>query len=237
MNRAYLRSALALCLALATCACAATPATFERLSEESDPVCEAVTLDERPRLGVVVHTRTLLNLRRRVIASLASTDNFAVVLEVTPGAPLEEVDLVVHVRPRMEGEGKGYNFFTCFPGFLVFAHIWGELRWDLDLHTTIETKFVDSKHSERVERHDRYHLAYTPAGYMMLCNTGWGWPLFTGLAAVPLGTGIAAIFDGPTIAQLDAPFSTGAVGVHYARSVANRVCVQARDLQANAGPR
>jgi hypothetical protein len=188
--------AAALVITTSTSGCALAP-RIELVSQDGHPPVAREPFDwPRPiRVGVLPDSTRYEPLHDRVVRTLADGID-RVVRDHRPSAASERVDYVLAVDIDVDGDGRVSNFLAVFPGFLVFAPSWYQLRWDYQVETTVRIlRGHDHVVVRELNLRDRFVCRYSPVGMAVGAYIGWGAILFPPLVISPLVTGIVAASD------------------------------------------
>jgi hypothetical protein len=162
--------------------------------DDSSPEVAQVRLPLPVRLGVRTHFDQHSGLHRVVLDALRRSPNFEVIQQAFRKGRKGRLDYVVELSYKVETGAKLYNFLTCFPGFVVLAPWWAQLRWDFDITTRIRLVRPGDSPVADLSRRDAFDLAFTDSTYSLACNIGFVGILFWPAASSPLGTGVVSAF-------------------------------------------
>jgi hypothetical protein len=146
------------------------------------------------RLGLVRELGRHDALQARLVSALGEgVDHLDPDWRPTSGA---RVDYVLDIDIDVEGSGRASNFLACFPGFVVFAPSWYQLRWDYDVVTHVRVRRGGSHALVKdLAILDQFVARFTPPGVLVGSYIGFGGLLVAPLLAAPLVTGIVVALD------------------------------------------
>ena len=91
-------------------------------------------------------------------------------------------DYYISILPKASYEGDRNNFFTAFPGFLIFAPSWAGFKYSAKIHTTVEIFDRDGKKVDGIMLEPQYKFAHMDFERGFWTYTGW-W-IFYGAGAL-----------------------------------------------------
>jgi hypothetical protein len=191
----YVLIALVIVSANTTAGCALPP-RIDIVSQDGRPPIEIEPFDwPRPvRVGVLAERSRYQPLHDRVVHELADGID-RLVRNHRPSAA-DRVDYLLAIDMEIKGRGRASNFLAVFPGFIVFAPTWYQMRWDYDVETTVRIlRGIDHSRVKELVLRDQFAARYTPAGITVGSYIGFGGVLFPPLVLSPLVTGIVAAAD------------------------------------------
>lgn len=210
-----------------------TPASFTYDRAASDPLPERVALPRPVRLGVMPYRGSYQPRHQAVLEAFRRDPGFELVqAEFVPEAGIR-VDYMLELSYGCEVKPKPYNFFICFPGFVLFAPSWAGLRWDYRLPAHVELRrYPNGSEVAKLAHRQVFHARYTPTGAAVGSYIGFAGLIFFPAVASPFITGIATAMGDWTSDDLERAFVRSGERDVFARHVVTVVAAEIeRDLR------